>query len=70
MRIHIVQSCFQPNGAKVPNILKLGTEHDLSDEQAKILLDKGYAVKVEVKKSESEEKAEKPSKKKADTPKA
>lgn len=48
MLVQITETCFrqQEAGVKTRDILKGGTVHDLSDAEAKALVEKGYAKAV------------------------
>ena len=44
MKILMLKNAFKPDGSKAPTILKRNTFHDIPDDQAKILIEKEYAV--------------------------
>ncbi len=65
MRVQILRNAFEPNGSKAPTILKKGSAHELPDDQAKTLIDRGLAAEITAGSEEKESKKGKKGKKEA-----
>lgn len=47
MKVLILENCFKPDGSKSPDILRRNDYHELADDQAQTLIEKGWAVEKE-----------------------
>lgn len=49
MKIELLKNAFKPDGSKAPTILRKGEITDVTDEEGKTLVEKGYAVEFKPK---------------------